>query len=48
MFRDHPEITGNGYTSVFSGALDIEARSPTEKEVLRLAKKYADELFITQ
>ena len=48
MFRDHPEITGNGYTSVFYGALDIEARSPTEKEVLRLAKKYADELFITQ
>lgn len=48
MYCDHPEISGNGYTSVFYGALDIEPRSSTEKEVLRLAKKYADGLFITQ
>ena len=45
MYCDHPEISGNGYTSVFYGALDIEPRSSTEKEVLRLARKDANELF---
>ncbi len=48
MYCDHPEISGNGYTRVFYGTLDIEPRSSTEEEVLCLAKKYADEIFIKQ
>ncbi|MCR4621621.1 MAG: hypothetical protein K5663_06005 [Clostridiales bacterium] len=48
MYCDHPEISGNGYTSVFYGTVGIEARSQVEKEVLRLAKKYADELSMTK
>ena len=45
LFHDHPEATGKDYTRVFYGRLGGDTSSPTDEEVRRLAREYADELF---
>ena len=47
MFCDYPEISGKGYTSVFYGTVGMEPRSQVEQEVLRRAKKCAEDLFMS-
>ncbi len=44
MFRDHPGLPRD-YIDVFYGSTAIEARNDVEREVLRIAREAADELF---
>ena len=45
LFHDHPEAAGKDYTRVFYGPLGGDTSSPTDEEVRKLAREYADELF---
>ena len=44
MFSDHPELGGEA-VDIFYGNLNEEPRNDTDREVIELARKYANELF---
>ncbi len=44
MFRDHPELPDE-YIDVFYGNTGDEPRNDVDEEIIRMAKKVADELF---
>lgn len=44
MFRDFPEL-GSEYTDVFYGCINDDPRNDLDAEIIKMARKTADDLF---